>query len=110
MDGQLGPKELWTLERAGQQPAAPVPPFLSWLHPGGRSTATPLAILLALFLGALAGRIIDGRLRVYSCTHCGGRSAGVASPGRQGGHTAEAAPHRSPRGPPEITADWSCGA
>ncbi len=72
MDGQLGPREIWALERARQRPAAPVPPFLSWLHPGGRSTATPLAILIALLLGALAGTIIEGRLRVYSCTRCGG--------------------------------------
>jgi len=72
MDGQLGPREIWALERARQRPVAPVPPFLSWLHPGGRSTATPLAILIALLLGALAGTIIEGRLRVYSCTRCGG--------------------------------------
>jgi hypothetical protein len=72
MDGQLGPREIWALERARQHPAAPVPPFLSWLHPGGRSTATPFAILMALLLGALAGSIIEGRLRVYSCTRCGG--------------------------------------
>ena len=72
MDGQLGSKELWALEREQPRSASPVPPFLSWLHPGGRSTATPLAILTALFLGALAGKILEKRLRVHSCTRCGG--------------------------------------
>ncbi len=72
MDGQLGSREIWTIERSGQHPAAPVPPFLSWLHPGGRSTATPLAILMALLLGAVAGSILEKRLRVHSCTRCGG--------------------------------------
>jgi hypothetical protein len=72
MDGQLRARELWLLERSGQHSVAPVPPFLSWLHPGGRSTATPLAILMALLLGSIAGTIIERRLRVHSCTRCGG--------------------------------------
>jgi tetratricopeptide (TPR) repeat protein len=72
MDGQLGPRELWAVEAAAGSADAPVPPFLSWLHPGGRSTATPLAMLAALILGLIAGKIIEARLRVHSCTRCGG--------------------------------------
>ncbi|MBM3286645.1 MAG: hypothetical protein FJY88_04755 [Candidatus Eisenbacteria bacterium] len=70
-DGLLSAMDLWALEKAGATGSAPAPLFLSWLYPGGRSSAAPFAIIAALLAGGCFDALLRRRLRVRTCMRCG---------------------------------------
>jgi hypothetical protein len=71
MDGLLSPAELWRIDRSARADAISVPPLMTWILPNGRFAMTPLAILLGLVIGGVAGTWLSRRLRVHECQHCG---------------------------------------